>query len=148
MEIEKPTQESDIPPAKDIPPEKSVSQQKPKEDVPNEPKTTRNGIDKAKPKSVKKEPLEEGTFEKPALRKAKTVRREIEEPKLEKVTLKAHAFEKDPQDTPEDMTTQVIMGKPLKNLTEKTQKKKETVVVRKKHPKNWETALWGKVRLY
>merc|ERR1711933_569380 len=103
-EIEKPNKELDIPPAKDTLPEKSVSEQKPKEDVPNGPKaTTSNGIDKAKPKSVKKEPLEEGTFEKPALRKAKTVRREIEEPKLEKVTLKAHAFEKDPQDSPEEM---------------------------------------------
>merc|ERR1712032_1097931 len=137
MEIEKPIKEEDIPPpAKDTPPEKSVRQQKPKEDLPTEPKTTKNGIDsKVKPKPLKKEPLEEGTFEKPALRKAKTVKREIEEPKLEKVTLKAHAFEKDPQDTPEEMTTQVKMGKLLANLTEETQKKKETVVVKKKKKK-------------
>merc|ERR1711913_105010 len=66
-----------------------------KDDIPKEPKTTKNAADKVKPKPAKKEPLEEGTFEKPALRKAKTVKREIEEPKLEKVTLKAHAFEKD-----------------------------------------------------
>merc|ERR1712032_838378 len=137
MEIEKPIKEEDIPPpAKDTPPEKSVRQQKPKEDLPTEPKTTKNGIDsKVKPKPLKKEPLEEGTFEKPALRKAKTVKREIEEPKLEKVTLKAHAFEKDPQDTPEEMTTQVKMGKLLANLTEETQKKKETIVVKKKKKK-------------
>ena len=76
--------------------------------------------------------MEEGTFEKPALRKAKTVRREIEEPKLEKVILKAHAFEKDPQDTPEEMTTQVIMGKPLKNFTEKLRKRRSRLLLRRK----------------
>merc|ERR1711941_52711 len=54
----------------------------------------------------------------------------LEEAKLEKVILKAHAFEKDPQDTPEEMPAKVKVGKPLKVLTsDETEKKKDTVVV-------------------
>merc|ERR1712013_939102 len=99
-----------------------------------EPKVSKNGEDKAKP--AKKEPVEAGTFEKPALRKATPVKRELEEAKLEKVILKAHAFEKDPQDTPGEMPAKVKVGKPLKVLTsDETEKKKDTAVVKKKKKK-------------
>merc|ERR1712223_1221682 len=105
-----------------------------KVELPNEPKEAKKSVDKGKPKAPKKEavPVEEGTFEKPALRKATTVKREIEEPQLETVTLKSHAFEKDPQDTPEEMSAKVIMGKPLKILTQETEEKQRNVVKKKK----------------
>merc|ERR1711971_286097 len=63
--------------------------------------------DNNKVKPAKKQNLEEGTFEKPKLKKAQTIKRAIEEPKLETVSLKAHAFEKQPQDIPEENRTGV-----------------------------------------
>ena len=102
--------------------------------LPKEPKEAKKSVDKGKSKVPKKEglPVEEGTFEKPALRKATTVKREIEEPQLETVTLKSHAFEKDPQDTTEEMSAKVIMGKPLKILTQETEEKQRNAVKKKK----------------
>merc|ERR1712203_1263676 len=85
--------------------------------------------DDKKVKPAKKENLEEGTFEKPKLKKAHTIKRAIEEPKLETVSLKAHAFEKQPQEIPDENRTTVRVGKCLDTQIEhkeeeKTSKKK------------------------
>merc|ERR1711874_954187 len=70
-----------------------------------------------KVKPAKKENVEEGTFEKPKLKKAQTIKRAIEEPKLETVSLKAHAFEKQPQDIPDENGTKVRVGRCLETQT-------------------------------
>merc|ERR1711874_253443 len=68
----------------------------------DEPVKKKDGSKKAQPPK-KEQPSEEGTFEKPKLKKSQTIKRAIEEPKLETVSLKSHAFEKSPQDNPEEM---------------------------------------------
>merc|ERR1712008_534181 len=65
------------------------------------------------PKVSKKEIVEEETFQKPKLRKTEVLKHAIVETKLESVPLKAHAFEKEPQDVPDEMTTLLKLGKPL-----------------------------------
>merc|ERR1712105_128602 len=63
-------------------------------------------------KTIKKEPEIEidsdGTF-KPKLKKSETVKRQIEEAKLEEVKLKHHEFENIPQTPPDEALTNVIM---------------------------------------
>merc|ERR1712013_464975 len=61
----------------------------------------------------KEHPAEDGTFEKPKLKKSQTIKRAIEEPKLEMVSLKSHAFEKSPQDNPEEMRTMIRVARGL-----------------------------------
>merc|ERR1712223_607169 len=77
----------------------------------DEPVKKKDGSKKAQP--PKREPVEEGTFEKPKLKKSQTVKRAIEEPKLETVSLKSHAFEKSPQDNPEEMRTMIRIARGL-----------------------------------
>ena len=86
-------------------------------------------------KASKKVAEEEGTFVKPKLKKAETVKREILDVKLETVNLKSHAFEKQPQAIPEEMKTKLTLGKPLPDLKDDIKDKKEPKVLKKKKKK-------------
>merc|ERR1712083_1142692 len=89
-----------------------------------------------KVKPAKKENLEEGTFEKPKLKKAQTIKRAIEEPKLETVSLKAHAFEKQPQDIPDENGSKVRVGRCLETQVEhKEEEETSKKVIKKKKKK-------------
>ena len=88
-----------------------------------------------KVKPAKQENVKEGTFEKPKLKKAQTIKRAIEEPKLETVSLKAHAFEKQPQDIPDENRTTVRVGKCLDTQIESKEEEKAIKKVIKKKKK-------------
>merc|ERR1712179_296159 len=78
-------------------------------------------------KTIKKEPEIEidsdGTF-KPKLKKSETVKRRIEETKLEEIQLKHHAFENVPQTPSDEAVTNVQMYKPISIQTDKTNDEK------------------------
>merc|ERR1712226_902358 len=92
-------------------------------------------------KTIKKEPEIEidsdGTF-KPKLKKSETVKRQIEEAKLEEVKLKHHEFENIPQTPPDEALTNVIMSKPITIQTDETDTKvkgkKKTIKTKIKKP--------------
>merc|ERR1712012_1018644 len=55
----------------------------------------------------------DGTFSKPKLKKAEAVKRHVEEPRLEKVHLKHHQFENEPQVPVEEETSLMKVSAPL-----------------------------------
>merc|ERR1712223_41783 len=101
----------------------------------DEPVKKKDGGKKAQPPK-KEQPTEEGTFEKPKLKKSQTIKRAIEEPKLETVSLKSHAFEKSPQDNPEEMRTRIRVARGLDiQIDGKEEEKNIKKVVKKKKKK-------------
>merc|ERR1712223_1155786 len=68
------------------------------------------------------------------LRKTETVKRKIDETKMEIVQLKNHKFEVKPQETDVEKTSNIILGKPLASLDEdkKTDKKRKIKKQKKK----------------
>ena len=79
-------------------------------------------------KPIVKENIEEPEiFSKSRLKKAATVKRDIDSPTLEKVDLKHHDFENTPLDTDPEEKTAVKLGKPLKELDSDKDKKVKKV---------------------
>merc|ERR1712073_159346 len=68
------------------------------------------------------------------LRKTETVKRKIDETKMETVQLKNHKFEVKPQETDVEKTSNIILGKALASLDEdkKTDKKRKIKKQKKK----------------
>merc|ERR1712156_354867 len=101
----------------------------------DEPVKKKDGGKKAQ-SGKKEQPAEEGTFEKPKLKKSQTIKRAIEEPKLEMVSLKSHAFEKSPQDNPEEMRTMIMVARGLDiQIDSKEEDKITRKIVKKKKKK-------------
>merc|ERR1711963_536405 len=106
----------------------------------DEPIKKKDGGKKAQPLK-KEQPAEEATFEKPKLKKSETIKRAIEEPKLETVRLKSHAFEKSPQDNPEEMRTMIMVARGLDiQIDSKEEEKMTRKIVKKKKKKQPSTA--------
>ena len=90
-------------------------------------------------KPVTKQKAEEPEiFSKSRLKKAETVKREVDGPKMETVDLKHHEFENEPQDTIPEEKTNLKLGKPIKEIdaNKKVKKKKK---VKSEEPSNRET---------
>ena len=79
-----------------------------------------------KTEEEKKREEEEKLPFKAKLRKTETVKREIEESKIETVQLKHHQFEIQPKDTDVEQTTGIILGEPLVPLDEYEETLKKT----------------------
>merc|ERR1711953_478903 len=112
---------------KNIKPKVEKPSEKPNEVKEEKPKLKK--VVKPKNKEVKNEALkkEEVSENLPPfgakLRKTETVKRKIDETKMETVQLKSHKFEVNPQDTDVEQTSGIILGKPLDNLDEEALQK-------------------------
>merc|ERR1712083_862242 len=66
------------------------------------------------------------------LRKTETVKRKIEEAKIETVQLKHHEFEVEPRDTDVEQTTGILLTEPLLSVDENSIKQKADIKADKK----------------
>ena len=78
---------------------------------------------------------EDGTFTKPKLKAAETIKRHIPEATLEEVDLKHHDFEPEPLEPTNELLSHIILGKALSiqtNTDDKEEKKEKTIIKKKK----------------
>merc|ERR1712037_729615 len=86
-------------------------------------------IDKAVKAEINVE--SDGTFSKPKLKKSEAVKRTVEGPKMEKVQLKHHEFENEPQTPVEEEKTSVRVSAPLSLSIENVNNQKTKSKTRK-----------------
>merc|ERR1712130_1049968 len=73
----------------------------------------------------------DGTFSKPKLKKSEAVKRQVEGPKMEKVHLKHHEFENEPQAPVDEEKTSIRVSTPLSLSIENIEKQKTKSKTRK-----------------
>ena len=110
--------------------------------VGNAPRTKllAKNLKQKKPKEIREAEIrteEDGTFTKPKLKAAETIKRHIPEATLEEVDLKHHEFEPEPLEPTNELPSHIILGKALyiQTNTDIIEEKKEKTIPKKKKKK-------------